>query len=151
MEEDGYNVAETVAQKMKKVAEAAQKAASTSSEKPNLDSSTETLTENGSEVSPTVAEENRLTPEQVAANEQSLRDGIARGIEWFEFGQDEEQYKGMTEKEQTFTRLLDPMIWSMREALITYEHDDCDECRNRRETGGNAYALVIADMLLGRM
>lgn len=120
-----------------------------------MDSSTVTVTENGSspssEVPPTVAEENRLTPEQVAEHEQLLRDGIARGVEWFEFGQDEEQYNGMTEKEQTFTRLLDPMIWSLREALITYEHDDCDECKNRRETGGNSYALVIAEMLLGRM
>lgn len=123
--------------------------------KPNLDSSTETPMENGSnpspEIPPTVAEENPLTPEQVAEHEQLLRDGIDRGMEWFEFGQDEESYKSMTEKEKTFTRLLDPMVWSMREALITYEHEDCDECKKRRETGGNSYALVIAEMLLGRM
>lgn len=109
------------------------------------------MTGTGSEIPPTLAEQNPLSPEQVAEHEQLLRDGIARGMEWFEFAQVEENYLAMTEKEQVFSRLLDPMVWSMREALITYEHEDCDECKKRRETGGNSYALVIAEMLLGRM
>lgn len=104
-----------------------------------------------SETPPTLAEENPYTPEQVAEHEQTIRDGIDRGVEWFEFAQVEENYLAMSEKEQVFSRLLDPLIWSMREALITYEHEDCDDCKKRRETGGNSYGLVVAEMLLGRM
>lgn len=99
----------------------------------------------------TVAEENPLTEEALKMQEDSLNEGIARALEWFEFGQDEEQYKSMTEKEQTFTRLIDPMIWIMREALITFEHQDCDDCKKRRETGGNSLAVAISEMILGRM
>ena len=89
--------------------------------------------------------------EELAAQAEMLRSGIARGLEWFEFGQDAESYEGMTEKEQTFTRLLDPLVWIMRESLLSYEHEDCDDCRVRRENGGNGLALAIADMLLGKM
>ena len=138
-------MAETVAQKMKKVAEAAQKAASTSSEKQNLDSSTATVAENGSET-PVIL----LTPEQLAEQEATLRAGIERGMEWFEEAKDADFYAGLTEKEKAFSRLLDPLVWSMREALVTFEHEDCEECKNRREAGGNAYGVVVAEMLLGR-
>lgn len=110
------------------------------------------MTENGSssEIPPTFAEENRLTPEQLAEQEQTLRDGIERGMEWFEEAKDAEAYEAMSVKEKAFSRLLDPLVWSMREALITFEHEDCDECKNRRETGGNSYGVVVAEMLLGR-
>ena len=149
-------MAETAAQMMKKVAEAtlAQKAASTSSEKQSLDSSTVTVTESGSssssEIPPTFAEENRLTPEQLAEQEETLRAGIERGMEWFEEAKDADFYAGLTVKEKAFSRLLDPLVWSMREALVTFEHEDCEECKNRRETGGNSYGVVVAEMLLGR-
>lgn len=118
-----------------------------------MDSSTETPTENGSSGSVTVEGPPaiQLTQEQVDAHAELLREGIARGVEWFEFGLDEEQYNSMTEKEQTFTRLLDPMIWLMRESLISYDHDDCDECKVRRESGGNGLSVAIAEMLLGRV
>lgn len=91
-----------------------------------------------------------LTAEVLAEQEQTLRDGIERGVEWFEFAQVEENYFAMSEKEQTFSRLLDPLIWSMREALITYEHEDCDDCKTRREANGNQYGVAVAMMLLGR-
>lgn len=155
-------MAETVAQKMKKVAEASQRAASTSSEKLNLDSSTETATVTGTEVEVEVAEgeeiaeENQpilLTDEQIELQESALTDAIAKGMEWFEFGRDEEQYNSMTEKEQIFTRLLDPMIWLMREAEITYKErkDGCEECKVRVEGNGNSLAVAVAEMILGRM
>lgn len=92
-----------------------------------------------------------FTPEQLAEQEQTLRDGIALGVEWFEFAQVEINYLNMTEKEQTFSRLLDPLVWSMREALVTFEHEDCAECKVRRETGGNSYGLAVAELLLGRL
>lgn len=123
-----------------------------------MDSSTVTVTESGSssssspspEIPPTFAEENRLTPEQLAEQEETLRAGIERGMEWFEEAKDADFYAGLTVKEKAFSRLLDPLVWSMREALVTFEHEDCDECKNRRETGGNSYGLVVAEMLLGR-
>lgn len=93
----------------------------------------------------------QLSPEQVEADRAVLEEAIAVGMEQFEFGKDEESFLGMTEKEQTYTRLLDPMIWIMREALITYEHEDCEECKVRRETGGNGLAVAIGAMLLGRL
>lgn len=98
-----------------------------------------------------VQEQVMLTEEALKLQEESLNAGIARGVEWFEFGQDEESYKGMTEKEQIFTRLLDPMIWVMREALITYEHQDCEDCKTRRESNGNSLAVAISEMILGKM
>lgn len=93
----------------------------------------------------------RLTPEQVEANHKALEDAIEVAIQQFTFGQDEENFKGMTEKEQVYTRLLDPLVWIMREALITYEHEDCDDCRERRETDANNLGVAIAEMILGRM
>lgn len=130
-----------------------------------MDSSTETVTENGSNTEAVevevaegeeIAGENQLislTDEQIDAQESALTEAIAKGIEWFEFGQDEEQYNSMTEKEQTFTRLLDPMIWLMREAEITYKErkQDCEECKVRVERNGNSLAVAIAEMILGRM
>lgn len=93
----------------------------------------------------------QLSPEQVEADRKTLEEGIALALEQFEFGKDEESFNGMTEKEQTYTRLLDPMIWIMRESLITYEHEDCDECKVRRESGGNGLAVAIGAMILGRL
>lgn len=104
-----------------------------------------------SEATTEVVEAPRLTAEQVEANRKSLEDAIEVAIQQFTFGQDEENFKGMTEKEQVYTRLLDPMVWIMRESLITYEHEDCDECRERRETDANNLGIAIAEMILGRM
>jgi hypothetical protein len=93
----------------------------------------------------------QLSPEQVEADRVLLEEAIAVAMEHFEFGKDEESFLGMTEKEQTFTRLLDPMAWIMREALITYEHEDCEECKLRRETGQNGLAVAVAAMIMGRV
>lgn len=112
-----------------------------------MDSSIETPTENGS--SPESAPEILFTEEQIAEHAQMLRTAIDLGLEWFEEAKDAEAFEAMTLKEQRFSQLLDPLIWSMREALITYEHEDCEECKVRRETGGNGYGLAVADMLLG--
>ena len=92
-----------------------------------------------------------LTEEDIAAQKDLLERGIARGMEWFEFGRDEEQYNSMTEKEQAFTRLLDPMMWLMREALISYteREEGCEECTLRVENRGNGLQLAVADLLLG--
>lgn len=92
-----------------------------------------------------------LTEEQITAQKELLERGIARGMEWFEFGQDEEQYNSLTEKEQSFTRLLDPMVWMMREALISYQEraEGCEECTLRVEERGNGIQLAIAELLLG--
>ena len=92
-----------------------------------------------------------LTEEQIAEQKALLERGIARGMEWFEFGQDEEQYNSLTEKEQSFTRLLDPMVWMMREALISYQEraEGCEECTKRVEERGNGIQLAIAELLLG--
>jgi hypothetical protein len=111
-------------------------------------SSTETLEINKPPLEPV-----KLTEEQIAAQKAALEEAIALGVEMFEFGQDEESYKGMTEKEQTFTRLLDPMIWIMREALISYEEREggCEECTVRVESGNNGLAVATAELMLGRM
>jgi len=93
----------------------------------------------------------RLTEEQIASNKAALEDAIEVAIQQFTFGKDEDNFNGMTEKEQTYTRLLDPLVWIMREALITYEHEDCDECRERRETDANNLGVAIAEMILGRL
>ena len=92
-----------------------------------------------------------LTEEQITAQKELLERGIARGMEWFEFGQDEEQYNSLTSKEQAFTRLLDPMVWMMREALISYQEraEGCEECTLRVEERGNGIQLAIAELLLG--
>lgn len=93
----------------------------------------------------------RLSPEQVEANHKALEDAIEVAIQQFAYGQDEEAFNGMTEKEQVYTRLLDPLVWIMREALITYEHEDCEDCKLRRETDANNLGVAIAEMILGRM
>lgn len=93
----------------------------------------------------------RLDPEQVEANHKILEEAIEYAVQQFVFGQDEENFVGMSEKEQAYTRLLDPMVWIMREALITYEHEDCEDCRERRETDANNLGIAIAQMILGRM
>ena len=92
-----------------------------------------------------------LAEEQITAQKELLERGIARGMEWFEFGQDEAAYNSMTEKEQSFTRLLDPMVWMMREALISYQErtEGCEECTLRVEERGNGIQLAIAELLLG--
>jgi hypothetical protein len=94
-----------------------------------------------------------LTEEQIAEQHQALQDAISRGMEWFEFGSNEEQFNSMTEKEQTFTRLLDPMIWLMREAEISYKErsEGCEECKVRVEAGNNGLAVTVAEMILGKM
>lgn len=90
-----------------------------------------------------------FTEEQIAEQAELLRSAIELGMQWFEEAKDAEAFEAMTLKEQRFSQLLDPLIWSMREALITYEHEDCEDCKMRRETGGNGYGLAVADMLLG--
>jgi hypothetical protein len=71
----------------------------------------------------------------------------------FEYGQDGANYALMSEKEQTFTRLLDPLVWIMREALISYEEREtgCEECTVRVESGNNGLAVATAELMLGRM
>lgn len=90
----------------------------------------------------------QYTAEELAVQKELLENGIARGMEWFEEAKDGDVFAGMSRKEQAFSRLLDPMVWLMREALVTFEHDDCEECKVRRETGGNGLGLAIAEMLL---
>ena len=91
-----------------------------------------------------------LTEDEITAQKELLERGIELGMKWFEFGQDEEQFKGMTEKEQVFTRLLDPMVWLMREAHISYVEraDGCEDCTGRVERRENGLQLAIAEMLL---
>ena len=138
---------ETAAQKMARVAEASRKKSLESLAKQSEDISTETPTGIGSDVSdvPVVI----YTQEQLDEQEALLNAGIELGMKWFEEAKDFDAYSAMTQKEQRFSRLLDPLVWSMREALITYEHKDCEDCKIRRETGGNGYALAVAEMLLG--
>lgn len=89
------------------------------------------------------------TAEQLAEQKDLLERAIARGMEWFGEGQDADAFAGMSRKEQAYTRHLDPLIWLMREALVTYDHEDCEDCRVRRETTtGNGLALAIAEMML---
>ena len=88
------------------------------------------------------------TPEQLAEQKELLERGIALGLEWFEEAKDAEAFEGFSRKEKAFSRLLDPMVWLMRDALITFEHEDCEECEVRRRTGGNGLGLAVAEMLL---
>ena len=126
---------------------------STSVKKEKTVSSTESSSTETLEINKPPLEPVKLTEEQIAAQKAVLEEAIALGVEMFEFGQDEESYKGMTEKEQTFTRLLDPMIWIMREALISYEEREggCEECTVRVESGNNGLAVATAELMLGRM
>lgn len=121
----------SAAQKMALVAEAAKKAKAVPSE-----------------VLP-AEEEVLLTQDVIDMQHEILTRGIARGVELFEFGLDDEQFASMTEKEQVFTRLLDPLLWVMRESIISYEHGDCEDCKNRRERDGNSLGVAIAAMLIG--
>ena len=95
----------------------------------------------------------QLTEEQIAAQKVALEEAIERGVAWFEEAQDAEAYEAMTEKEQTFSRLLDPMLWIMRESLITYteRENGCEECSGRVERDGNSLAVAVAEMMMGRM
>lgn len=103
------------------------------------------------EETPVQAELPPLTEEEITAQKELLEAGIARGMEWFEQGKGEADFAAMTEKEQSFTRLLDPIVWMMREALISYEERStgCEECTKRVESRGNGIQLAMAEMLLG--
>lgn len=92
-----------------------------------------------------------LTEEEITAQAELLEAGIARGMEWFEEGKEEADFLAMTEKEQAFTRLLDPMVWIMRESLISYKErsEGCEECTARVERRENGLALAVAEMLVG--
>lgn len=91
-----------------------------------------------------------LTEEEVVMQKELLEKGIELAMEWFEYGQDAEAFEAMSEKEQALTRLLDPMVWLMREALISYTEraDGCEECTVRVNERQNGLQLAIADMLL---
>lgn len=99
-----------------------------------------------------VAEEEiiRLTPEQVENNKAALEDAIEVAIQQFSHAQDEEVFAGMSDVEKSYIKLLDPLVWIMRESLQTYEHEDCDTCRERRETDANNLAVDVAEKILGR-
>ena len=90
----------------------------------------------------------QYTAEQLEEQKALLERGIALGMEWFDEAKDGPTFERFSRKEQAFSRLLDPMVWVMRESLVTFEHDDCEECKVRRETGGNGLGLAIAEMLL---
>jgi hypothetical protein len=91
-----------------------------------------------------------LTEEEITAQKELLEKGIELAMEWFEYGQDANAFEAMSEKEQALTRLLDPMAWMMREALISYTERSggCEECTVRVESRNNELQLSIADMLL---
>lgn len=90
----------------------------------------------------------RLTPEQVLDNQTALEDAIELAIQQFVQGQDQDVFDAMSEKEKAYTRLLDPLVWVMREFLETYMHD-CADCIERRETDGNNLGVAIAEIILG--
>ena len=92
----------------------------------------------------------RLTPEQVADNKAALEDAIEVAIQQFAQAQDAEFFEGLTPMEKSYIKLLDPLVWIMRESLQTYEHEDCDDCRERRETDANNLAIDVAEKILGR-
>lgn len=91
-----------------------------------------------------------LTEEEITAQKELLERAISLGMEWFEDGKEEADFLAMTDKEQSFTRLLDPIVWMMREALISYEEREggCEECTVRIEERGNGIQLAMAEMLL---
>lgn len=92
----------------------------------------------------------RLTPEQVADNEAAIEDAIELAIQQFSRAQDEEVFAAMSDVEKSYIKLLDPLVWILRESLQTYKHEDCDECRERRETDANNLAVDVAEKILGR-
>jgi hypothetical protein len=116
-------------------------------ETPAVEADVDVVVENVEEV----IELPRLTVEQIEANRRALEDAIEVAVQQFAFGQDEEQFNSMNPKEQTYTKLLDPLVWIMRESLVTYEHEDCEECRERRETDANNLGVAVAEMILGRL
>jgi hypothetical protein len=101
-------------------------------------------------VEPELPELPPLTEEEITAQKELLEKGIELAVEWFEYGQDAEAFEAMSKKEQALTRLLDPMAWMMREALISYTErsEGCEECTVRVESRNNGLQLAIADMLL---
>jgi hypothetical protein len=116
-----------------------------------LVSSDETLTESGASSN---SNSNSVPSEPVSAEEQVLqaellRSGIERGVSYVEAASVEGAFAEMSSTEQVFIQLLDPLIWLMRESLISYEHADCEDCAARVNSGGNGLALAIAGMLLG--
>ena len=87
-----------------------------------------------------------LTEEEIELQHQLLLEGIAKAESWFEEAKAPDAFASYSEKEKKLSRVLDPILWLLREANIAYEHD-CEECSARIQARGNGLALALADML----
>lgn len=87
-----------------------------------------------------------LTPEEIEEQHQLLKSGISTAEKWFEEALTPGAFETYSTKEKKFSRVLDPILWLMREAAISYEHE-CDACSDRIQARQNGLALALADML----
>lgn len=87
-----------------------------------------------------------LTDEEIEEQHQLLTKGISVAEAWFEEALTPGVFETMTDKEKKFSRVLDPLLWIMREAALSYEHD-CEDCRIRIQSRQNGLPLALADML----
>lgn len=83
---------------------------------------------------------------EIAKQKKLLEDAIELASGWFETDGSAEVFDTLEGKARTLALLLDPLIWTMREALITYEEREtgCEECTARIDRWGNNFALTIA-------
>lgn len=87
-----------------------------------------------------------LTAEEVEEQHQLLLAGITVAEDWFKEALTPGAFEGYSDKEKKFSRVLDPILWLMREAALSYEHE-CDDCSARIQARQNGLALTLADML----
>lgn len=87
-----------------------------------------------------------LTPEEVEKQHQLLLSGIAVAEEWFNEALSPGNFESYSDKEKKLSRVLDPILWLMREAALSYEHE-CEDCSARIQARQNGLALTLADML----
>ena len=133
------------AQKMATVARAARKTEpSTSSLRQPSDSSAEESTESGPSVPSSTPSE-----EELLWQAETLRKAIELSVGWVEEANSDGALAEMPPREQILMKLQAPLMWVLQEALISYDHENCDDCKLRRESNGNNLALAIAVTVLG--
>lgn len=87
---------------------------------------------------------------EVAKQKKLLEDAIERAGEWFDGYNSAEVFETLEGPEKTLALLLDPLIWVMRDALVSYEEREqgCEDCTRKIDMWANNFALTIAVRIL---
>ena len=122
----------------------------TETESPSVQTEQKTSSAESSDILGTEFVVEPPTEEEIAFQKEMLERGIEKSIEWFTYGQEAENFEAMSRKEKAFTRLLDPMVWLMKDGLIAYveREDGCEECTMRINERQLGLPLALAEMVL---